>query len=367
MAGEGCRRHLQAATPVGMAREDARAPVHNKRPWMAFVTGMRDATARWMLAVATVLLGVVSVAQDYKDAPGPREIEVRQETWHDERRSRDVPVTCYLPVGESQAPAPVILFSHGLGGSRQAGEAWGRHWASHGYACIHLQHAGSDTAVWQGSRSILADMRRAANGANWLLRVQDVSFVLDYLEHLPADDALRKRLDLTRVGMAGHSFGAGTTLGVCGQTTGRKGGGAALTAADPRIKAGIAFSPPVSAGPDLDAAYGGIRVPFMVMTGTEDTSPINDTTPAQREEVYRHLVTPDKYLLVLAHGDHMVFSGQPRRRGAAAHDPENHRLIRMGSIAFWDAYLRQDATAREWLTQHLPEAIRTQGGRCEAK
>jgi hypothetical protein len=90
-------------------------------------------------------------------------------------------------------------------------------------------------------------------------------------------------------------------------------------------------------------------MPFFVMTGTRDTSPINDTTPEEREQVYRHLPSPDKYLAVFHEGDHMVFSGLPRRRGEAARDAEVHRLIRMSTTAFWDAYLREDPAALAWL------------------
>lgn len=38
-------------------------------------------------------------------------------TLHDGARSRDIPLRVYLP--EVTAPAPVLLFSHGLGGSAQ--------------------------------------------------------------------------------------------------------------------------------------------------------------------------------------------------------------------------------------------------------
>ncbi len=37
-------------------------------------------------------------------------------TVHDAARNRDIPLRVYLPA--STAPAPVVLFSHGLGGSR---------------------------------------------------------------------------------------------------------------------------------------------------------------------------------------------------------------------------------------------------------
>ena len=49
------------------------------------------------------------------------------------------------------APCPVIIFSHGLGGSRDGYEYLGRHWASHGYVSVHSTHIGSDTSALKGT------------------------------------------------------------------------------------------------------------------------------------------------------------------------------------------------------------------------
>jgi len=43
-------------------------------------------------------------------------------------------VRVYLP--ESNQPAPVVLFSHGLGGSRSGNEFLGQHWARRGYVGV---------------------------------------------------------------------------------------------------------------------------------------------------------------------------------------------------------------------------------------
>ena len=53
----------------------------------------------------------------YKSVQGPYAVGQEVRTWYDARRRRDVPVRIYLPeaVGEI---FPVIIFSHGLGASR---------------------------------------------------------------------------------------------------------------------------------------------------------------------------------------------------------------------------------------------------------
>src|SRR5689334_10887401 len=77
-----------------------------------------------------------------KDAPATKDLVVK-----DEKRKRELPVLVYLPAAKS--PAPVVLFSHGLGGSRAGPAYLGKHWASRGYVAVFLQHPGSDESVWK--------------------------------------------------------------------------------------------------------------------------------------------------------------------------------------------------------------------------
>src|SRR5688572_27427954 len=60
--------------------------------------------------------------------------------WRDTARDRNVPVRIRMPAGSGQVP--VILFSHGLGGSRDAGTEWAQAWVQGGFAVVHLQHPG---------------------------------------------------------------------------------------------------------------------------------------------------------------------------------------------------------------------------------
>jgi len=142
-------------------------------------------------------------AQLYKKAPGPYAVTTLALDWHDDARGRDVPVRLYQPQG-ARTPLPVILFSHGLGGSRDGYEYLGRHWASHGYFCLHLQHHGSDSALFKNQPQPVDALRRAAaDPRNALNRAQDVHFTLDQLARLNREDpACKGKLDLERVGMA---------------------------------------------------------------------------------------------------------------------------------------------------------------------
>lgn len=291
-----------------------------------------------------------AATQPWKGTAGPLAVGYVDLDWRDAARSRAVPMRIYYPEG-SGGPWPVIVFSHGLGGSREGYAYLGRHWASHGYVSVHVQHAGSDSGVWRGqSRPMEAMNEAAADPRNAIERVRDVRFVLDGLEVLARDDSeWRGRLDLKRIGMAGHSFGAHTTLASVGQSS-VPALGARATTADPRIVAAVAMSAPVPPlRKNLDAVYAGIRVPVFHMTGTEDSSPIGNTKPSERRIPFDHsnAGAADQYLLTLAGGDHMVFSG--RQGLARPADARQQNLVLQATTAFWDAYLKGDAEALRWL------------------
>lgn len=270
--------------------------------------------------------------------------------WKDERRNRDVPVKVYAPKSAS-GPFPVIVFSHGLGGTRDGYEYLGRHWASHGYVCVHLQHVGSDDAVWRGSTQPLADMRKAAREAtNIVNRPRDVRFALDQLPKLNRDDpAFRGRLDLQRVGVAGHSFGAYTTLAVAGEVF-LTPQGKEVTFRDPRVKAAVIMSPSAPQGKaDLDRSFGSITIPCLHLTGTNDDGVgITEVKAAERRIPYDHITKADQYLIVFKGGDHMLFAA-PKRRTGGEKDAVLLGLIRMSTTAFWDAYLKGETGGKAWL------------------
>jgi predicted dienelactone hydrolase len=313
---------------------------------------------------AAALATPAAPVETYKKAPGPFLVSMALYNWTDPGRNRLVPVKVYSPV-TGKGPFPVIVFSHGLGGSREGYKYLGSHWASHGYVSVHINHLGSDTAVLTKSGRPMRELRRAATDPGIALeRPLDVRFVLDQLEKMnQGGSPLAHRLDLQRVGMAGHSFGAWTTLVVAGQNLGRERAEASL--ADPRVKAAIAMSAPVPRKREnFDRAYGGIHIPILHMTGTRDDSPLGETKAAERRVPYDHIHGADQYLVTFQGGDHMIFSG--RLTGSREKDPLFQDLIRQGTVAFWDAYLKGDAEAKAWLAQGYG-AVLGKDGKLERK
>lgn len=271
-----------------------------------------------------------------------REVQSTDLSFHDEKRNRDVPVKIYRPSNASGA-LPVILFSHGLGGTRNNYRYIGEQWAANGYISVHLQHIGSDDSIWRGSSRPMDALRKAANGQNAMARPLDVKFVIDQLDRLNRNGDWKNCFDLSRIGISGHSFGGQTSFLCGGQKMARQ------SFADPRIKAMIPMSPAVPEFGDLDAAYADVTIPTFVMTGTLDDSPIGGTKVADRRKPFDHLPAGTTgYLLIFNGGDHMVFSGRARAVEKAT-DAAFQQFIRTSSTAFWDAYLKDDPAAKAWL------------------
>jgi predicted dienelactone hydrolase len=267
-------------------------------------------------------------------------------TVDDKDRSREIPTRVYLP--KETAAAPVILFSHGLGGSRDNSPYLGNHWARRGFVAVFMQHAGSDDSVWKESRlgERIDAMRKAASGENLKLRVKDVPAVIDQLERWNKEEghALKGRLDLEHIGMTGHSFGAVTTQAVSGQSyLGRE------TFTDPRIKCALPMSPSSNKLTKPERTFGKVSIPWLLMTGTNDTSPINDTDVESRLAVYPALPAGSKYELVLDKAEHSAFGERALPGEKGKRNPNHHRAILAISTAFWDAYLKEDPAARKWL------------------
>lgn len=320
------------------------------------VPGACPAPTRCMRVLGCCLLTMAVVAQDPAPAPGYDPLAVTNDalppslalSLRDEERRRDLPLRVQLPLGAG--PAPVVLFSHGLGGSRDGSAYLGEHWARRGYAAVFLQHPGSDEAVWRGVSpgERMTAMRRAASAQNLLLRCEDVRAVLDQLARWngDAEHACHGRFDLDRVGMSGHSFGAMTTQVVAGQQLplyGRR-------LVDPRIDAAIAMSPSSPARGDAARAFAGVEIPWLLMTGTADTAPIGDQTVASRLAVYPSLPAQiDRFELVLHEAEHSAFTERALPGERLRRNPNHHRAILALSTAFWDAYLRGDGAAKVWL------------------
>lgn len=233
--------------------------------------------------------------------------------WMDASRQRPVPVRLYWPEGEQSVA--LVVFSHGIGGSRRGYRYLGEHFASRGVASLHLQHVGSDRSLWGGNPfSLLGRLQDAAQEREALDRVRDLRFALD---QVLAHEVFGARIDRARIAAAGHSYGANTVMLASGAAIVRDGRPVELR--DARIRAAVLLSaPPFYGEKDPAPILRPVTLPTLHITATEDTiripgfySPVDD-----RLAVFEAMGGPLKALAVFEGGSHSIFTNRGASGGA---------------------------------------------------
>lgn len=316
-----------------------------------------------------------SLYQVDEDAP----VERHDRVLTDELRDREVPVRIYRPAGGMGSALPLVVFSPGLGASRQDYGYLAEHLASRGVVVVVVSHPDSDSEAWRrwlrGERAGNQDRRSSWIGAVLndpaILknRPLDVSLVIDELS-APGSDV---PIDTERIGVAGHSLGAATAMAAGGMLVdlGEANGGR-RSFRDPRVGAVVAMSPQ---GPGTMGIFEGswdrFDTPVMLLTGTRDHPPPG--RPARwRRSAFDRARGAERYLVTLAGATHLTFGG----RGAERTEPATGwgesfrgfiadlmevvpasprgrayhlRVIEATVSAFFDSYLDGQEEARRWL------------------
>lgn len=333
----------------------------------------RSEVSRYIAAMKTWFVLVVALLFSAIAHAAPQVLDI---DWKDSTRERTLPLKIRVPDGEIRVP--LVIFSHGLGGSREGGKAWGEHWSANGYLVIHVQHPGSDESLWKGA-GVDAPKQRMMRGATpeqLLGRVDDVRFVIDELTRLQTKSdapAWAKRADLSRIAVTGHSFGARTTMALAGERY----PGPIKSVADARITAFIAFSPTVQgAKKSWPERYGAMNKPFLSVTGTLDGDVMGTgSNPKNRAAVFDAQSAGDKYRVIFAEGDHSVFNGGSVLEAAWLNrvTGENHASTSAAAVKviqdkttvitlkFLEAHLKGDAAAKLWLTIDATKALSDEG------
>jgi predicted dienelactone hydrolase len=280
----------------------------------------------------------------------------------DAKRGRSVECRIHFP-GAGDA-LPLIVFSHGFGGDRTAFTAISQHWADHGYVVVHPSHqdgfgrsgakkgaakADEESAPTVGGRRAGALRGNLAGGGLAGLmsdpakvegRVRDVTFILDALgqiyEKVPA---LKGRIDVSRVGVGGHSYGAYTSMLIGGVTV-DLGGQKARSFGDPRVRCILPVSAQGTGQQGLtEGSWKNLKLPMMTITGSRDQG-AGGQGSEWKKEPFTFSPPGDKYLLFIEGANHVSFGGFGGR------ESDITRVVKAATLAYWDAYLRGDAGAK---------------------
>lgn len=275
--------------------------------------------------------------------------------WEDRSRQRPVPCLLYLPPGVSTpAPRPLIVFSHGLGGTRHGYRYLGSHWAAQGCASLHVQHVGSDRQLWSGDRNplqLFGRIRDAASEAEAIARAQDLRWALDSLLSSP----IAARIDASRCVVAGHSYGANTAMLAVGARLQRL--GRTVSFGDARFKAAILISaPPFHGEGDPTAILSAVQVPSLHITATGDDIRIPGyySTAEDRVAIFEAMGGPRKALAVFEGGSHSMFTDRTSPGGF-----ELNARVKTATQALTGAFLRSvlhgdDSELQDWPRRHRP-------------
>jgi len=282
-------------------------------------------------------------------------------------RQRLVPTRAYLP--DTREVCPVIIFSHGFGGDLGSFAAVGRSWASAGYIVLHPTHADSvrfpDPNVPSTRAAVLGTLmaggvtpggeRGAAalqlanlieNPAYLESRLADVAMLTSMLETGSGlDPRVHTISDHTLVGMAGHSYGAYTTMVLGGATL-------STTARNPSRKlrrhfsAFMAYSPQGSGSVDLTKeSFRGLDEPFFAITGTKDFN-LDGRGVDWRTEAFALSPPRNKFLAIVRDFTHLSFDKSD----------EAGNQLRTLEASFWDGWLKGNEESKKSLLSRAAQS-----------
>ena len=300
----------------------------------------------------------------------------------------------------------VVFYIPGLGESSAAGERWRAAWSAAGYAVVSVQPLDQDATAWRselartGEFTALGHQHYSAAAMNRRVQML-VDVVGEAKRRANAGEAAWRRVDWDRMALAGFDLGAYTAMAIAGEHV----RDADAAASRLKLRAAITLSPyaTTSAG-SLDTRYRDIQGPVLSVTSNADADPLGLVEGTLlRRAPFEHMTGADKFLLSLDGLPHAGLSGTAGGAGQASDDgaakpaastaakPDSGQRRRSGkhqasseadsssrgraapangmarsglsatalqmrliatqdvTTAFLDAYVKDDAQAREWL------------------
>jgi predicted dienelactone hydrolase len=267
------------------------------------------------------------------------------------------------PIDRSKGPYPLLVFSHGYGGSGLSSAFFTEELAAQGWIVVAPDHNDQDSffrlrkgknktfdkkAFWQHVSEITNSGPQ--DRPRYMYRIQEIKTALNAML---SPGWFKDAIDETRVAVGGHSFGAFTALGLCGTIDGLR---------DPRIKAALLFSSGAAGYLYTESELAKVRVPSMYFLGEKEERQTRgkSTMLEIATKLYGNL-PPPKYFLEIKGGDHFSFNNQLVRSVGSWMLSGNERefnVIRRYSIAFLETYVAGKPGYENVLNQQDPMLTR---------
>jgi pimeloyl-ACP methyl ester carboxylesterase len=237
---------------------------------------------------------------------------------------------------------PVLVFSHGAYAANDTYDLILKPWAQAGFIVVAPTHADSVK---------LGTQRGDPNPNFYPWRLDDMRALVGQLPSLMGTTGLAPRADLTRVVMAGHSFGGWVAQTLAGAyASSRTESEPDLgPLSDPVPQCVIVISGAGLIPGRLEAAdLAALNVPLLVTVGTDDLAQAPGLTGyAWRRQPFDYALSSPRWLLVMDGADHYL-GGQVGREDlepSAYRDDYLHDFLHVSSL-----FLRTCSTARDAIT-----------------
>jgi predicted dienelactone hydrolase len=244
--------------------------------------------------------------------------------------AKDAPVT--TACGQR---APLVVFSHGYTGCGLQSVSFTEELARNGYVVAAPDHADAVIChivpLERGAKHALPSQPKILDPAQWnetvrIDRRQDIEAVID---HLVRDSEFGPAIDPEKIGLAGHSLGGYTVVGMAGGWQ---------SWLDPRVRAVLAMSPYVMPF-QAKKTLGNVHAALMYQGGTLDVG----ITPFLKGQKGAFAVAnPPVYFVELRSAGHLAWTncGSERTTESCLAQVTNARLIAEYGINFFNRYLK---------------------------